>query len=80
MLQLNKPMAQSNKAMVQQNKTMAQLKQTETKSKQKTEKPKIEMNQTERKKRHHITAVTRNCQAWDLSKLVIVESKFWLYL
>ena len=39
---------------------MSQLKQTETKTKYKSEKPKIEMCQPKRKKRHHITAVSQN--------------------
>jgi len=37
-------------------------------------------NRNVKKKRHLPTAVSRKCGAWDLSELVIFETKFCLYL
>ena len=33
-----------------------------------------------KKKKQQLTAVSRNCGAWDLSEVVIFETKFCLYL
>ena len=40
----------------------------------------LELLQLQKKKTERPTAVSRNCGVWDLSELVVFETKFCLYL